>query len=108
MKFVKKRRVWPADIVRTLIEKGEGDFYQYNANRAAEILLRYYNIDEYERNQDTPLKFYWRLTWLLYAGFWLTLFLSSPIKWFLTGTRYYQHDGIIMTIFYTWQKKLGI
>lgn len=55
-----------------------------------------------------PVKPIWRLTILFYWVFVLILLLLLPIKWILTGNRYYPEKSWQYRLYIFWTKKLGL
>lgn len=66
-----------------------------------------FSIVKYQRPE--PVKPIWRFTILFYWAFMLvSLLLAFPIKWILTGNRYYSVKSWQYRLYVFWTKKLGL
>lgn len=79
----------------------------YQKSKLIEIDWSPFSIIKYEKPE--PVKPIWRFTILFYWIFLLMmLLLVIPIKWMLTGNRYFSAKNWHYKLYVYWTKKLGL
>lgn len=104
MNLLRYRELNPYEI-RDLLDKCIG-LTDYQKDQLITTGWLPFHIIEYESPE--PVKPVWRLTILFYWMFCLMLLLVIPLKWLLTGNRYFLEKHWIYKVYASWTKKLGL
>ena len=104
MNLLRYRELNPYEI-RDLLDKCIG-LTDYQKDQLITTGWLPFHIIEYESPE--PVKPVWRLTILFYWMFCLMLLLVIPLKWLLTGNRYFSEKHWIYNVYASWTKKLGL